>query len=142
MRISPRSPTGSCRRPRRCRATAGGGAVPRSPTEPSNGACCASYFRLGGPRPPSDPSARHAAHTVGAEIELDVMERIGGDLGEPHDPLEYALLNAKLHRAEQQGTEAQQEPHDTEMVHVLGITTGECAEQRGLEPQHDGTQRP
>jgi hypothetical protein len=48
-------------------------------------------------------------------VELDVMKRVGDDLGHPHEPALHVLQEEQVDRAEQETTDRQHEPHEADM---------------------------
>ena len=62
-----------------------------------------------------------AAHQVKRRfaIYLGVVERVRDDFGEPHQPGLHVLQEEQLHRAEQQGADADDEPYFTHVAHEL-----------------------
>ena len=53
-------------------------------------------------------------------VELDVVERVGDDLGHPHEAGLDVLEEEQMHGAEQQPAEADRQPHQRDVVHELG----------------------
>ena len=91
-----------------------------SPTARSGAACCAKCFRPGGAalRP---PHPRHIIHRVDelaaqqrqrrAVVEHHIVERVGDDLGDPHQAGLHVADEEQLHGAEQQAADARPLSH-------------------------------
>ena len=73
-------------------------------------------------------------------VEFDVVKRVREDLRAPHEAGQHALLQAQLHRAEQQRAQAEGEPDLTDVAYEAGMAVrrGKDAEQRRMQPQNQG----
>jgi len=72
------------------------------------------------------------------------MERIGEDLGDPHQAGLHVLDEHQVDGAEQQSAHSHRQPDQPHVVHVIGAAGGgrDPPEQRGAQPQQPGRERP
>src|SRR5215510_510974 len=110
MPTSGTSPTASSPPPPRWTATAGGGRAPGSRIVPfdlaSFGRCC-ELVALRVHRVDQLPFQQMERRPP---VELDVVERVGGDLREPHEPGLHVFQEEEMHGAEEESAEAHDEP--------------------------------
>ena len=107
-----RSPTASCRRPGHAWiATAGGGPTPALTNKAIRRRVLQEMLRARGRRPchrvdqlPLQQVKRRLP------VEHDVVERVGDDLGDPHEPGLHVPQEEQVHGAEQQAAEADGQP--------------------------------
>ena len=82
-------------------------------------------------------SRPHRIHELAAQqverrlaVELHVVERVGDDLGQPHQPRLHVLRIEQLHGAEQQRADADDEPDLADVAHELLRRWHAACEQR------------
>ena len=162
MPISTRSPTASSPPQRPCSRMAGGGPIPPHRTSRSGVRSCARCSRIASRRRLSAQPLKRvprllfqllvdvlvavlgmtrvdqfAAQQVERRlvVELDIVERVGEDLGHPHQSGLHVLDEEQVHGAEQQTADADSQPDQADVVHEFAGSRVrlEDAEQRRIE---------
>jgi len=77
-------------------------------------------------------------------VEFDVVERVRGDLGDPHEAGLHILQEEQVDGAKQQAAESNRQPHLAHVLDELGCARVRCedSEQRGVDPQRCRRQCP
>ena len=132
----------------RCRPTAGGGATPALTNKAIRRGILREMLRAPVAGSISALSAalhvRHRVDQLAAQqvqrrlvVELDVVERVGEDLGHPHQAGLHVLQEEQVHGAEQQAADAERQPDHADVAarsRRQSLRRLDQPEQRRIEP--------